>query len=92
MILAVHILAVGAWLGCVLTEALFERALLGTSRENELILANLHKRVDLIVEIPAFSIAVLTGFVLIQEMPMSIWLMGQLKVRPAKAFITAQEK
>lgn len=52
MILAVHIVSVGTWLGCVLTEALFEHALLGTGRANELILAKLHKEVDLFVEIP----------------------------------------
>jgi hypothetical protein len=52
---------VGVWLGCVITEALFERALLGKGREQELILARLHRRVDLFVEIPAFSVVLITG-------------------------------
>jgi hypothetical protein len=42
-------------------EALFERALLGKGREQELILAALHKRVDVFVEIPAFLAVVITG-------------------------------
>lgn len=48
-------------MGCVLTEALFERALLGQGRDKELILARLHKRVDLFVEIPAFIVVLVTG-------------------------------
>lgn len=52
---------VGIWLGCVLTEALFERALLGKGRAQELILVALHKRVDLFIEIPAFMIVLVTG-------------------------------
>ena len=74
MIIAIHIIAVGVWLGCVLTEALFERALLGTSRENETILAKLHQRVDLFVEIPAFVIVVCTGVILVLDQPASVWL------------------
>ncbi len=60
-LLALHLVFAGVWLGCVLTEALFERALLGKGREQERILARLHKRVDLIVEIPAFTLVLLTG-------------------------------
>lgn len=64
-LLLVHLLFVGIWLGCVLTEALFERALLGKGREQELILTALHKKVDFIVEIPAFSIVFITGALLL---------------------------
>lgn len=60
-LLPIHIVFVGVWLGCVLTEALFERALLGKGRAYELILVALHRRVDVLVEIPAFVIVVLTG-------------------------------
>jgi hypothetical protein len=67
MLLPLHIVAVGVWLGCVLTEALFERALLGKGREQELLLAGLHWRVDLIVEIPAFVVALLTGALMLQS-------------------------
>jgi hypothetical protein len=60
-VLPLHLVSVGLWLGCVLTEALFERALLGKGRDAEAILASLHKRVDLFVEIPAFVAVVITG-------------------------------
>ena len=60
-LLLIHLLFVGIWLGCVLTEALFERALLGKGREQELILTALHKKVDFLIEIPAFCIVFLTG-------------------------------
>ena len=43
-LLILHLALVGLWLGCVLTEALFERALLGKGRDNELILTALNKR------------------------------------------------
>jgi hypothetical protein len=53
LLLPLHLLFVGLWLGSVLTEALFERALLGQGRPAELILTRLHIRVDLAIEIPA---------------------------------------
>ncbi len=61
MLLPVHLAFVGIWLGCVLTEALFERALLGKGRTQELILVALHKRVDLFIEMPAFMVVLVTG-------------------------------
>lgn len=65
LLLVIHLLFGGIWLGCVLTEALFERALLGKGRAQELILVALHKRVDLFVEIPAFLIVLVTGGLLL---------------------------
>ncbi len=67
MLLILHIVFIGLWLGCVLTEALFERALLGRGREHELLLADLHKRVDIWIEIPAFLAVVVTGGVLFAQ-------------------------
>jgi hypothetical protein len=67
MLLIFHILFIGLWLGCVLTEALFERALLGRGREHELLLADLHKRVDVWIEIPAFVAVVVTGGMLFAQ-------------------------
>ncbi|MDP3653203.1 MAG: hypothetical protein Q8R67_16120 [Rhodoferax sp.] len=64
VILICHLLSVGLWLGCVLTEALFERALLGQGPQAELTLAALHWRVDRWVEIPAFTAVVGTGLAL----------------------------
>lgn len=44
-----------------MTEALFERALLGKGPVQERILVELHKRVDLMVEIPALTVVFVTG-------------------------------
>jgi len=63
-LLTLHLLFAGLWLGCVLTEALFERALLAGGERNMLMLAQLHKRVDLLVEVPAFLGVLVTGAVM----------------------------
>ncbi len=74
MLLIFHLLFIGIWLGCVLTEALFERALLGRGRAHELLLADLHKRVDVWIEIPAFAAVVVTGGMLFTQATPSAWL------------------
>lgn len=74
MLLLLHLMLVGLWLGCVLTEALFERALLGKGRAYELLLADLHKRVDGWIEIPAFVAVVVTGGMLLTQASPSVWL------------------
>ena len=66
LLLPIHLVAAGTWLGCVLTEALFERALLDKGPEQELLLAGLHKRVDLVVEMPAILVVLVTGAFLFQ--------------------------
>ncbi len=78
LILPLHLTFIGLWLGCVLTEALFERALLGQGRDKELILAALHKRVDVFVEIPAFTLVVLTGALMLKGVPPSALLHAKL--------------
>ena len=55
------------WLGCVLTEAFFERALLPKSDDSRLTLAYLHVRVDKFVKLPAIGgvlllIALVAGY------------------------------
>lgn len=65
ILLVTHLSSVGIWLGCVLTEGLFERALIGKGRPQELVLAQLHKRVDLFVEIPAFLVVLITGLAML---------------------------
>jgi len=65
LLLPIHLTFVGIWLGCVITEALFERALLGKGKEQELILVALHKKVDLFVEIPAFVVVLVTGMLML---------------------------
>jgi uncharacterized membrane protein len=65
LLLPLHLTFVGLWLGCVLTEAIFERALLGRGRDKELILSALHKKVDIFIEIPAFVLVLITGAMLL---------------------------
>lgn len=62
ILLPLHLTFVGLWLGCVFTEVLFERALWGHGRANSMLLAGLHKRVDVLVEVPAFMGVLLTGW------------------------------
>ncbi len=69
LLLPLHLVFVGLWLGCVLTEALFERALLGQGRDKELILSALHKRVDVFIEIPAIVLVLITGAMLLAQAP-----------------------
>ena len=78
VLLPLHLALVGLWLGCVLTEALFERALLGKGRDKELILTALHKRVDVFIEIPAFTLVVVTGMLLMPQAPMGMVFVGKL--------------
>ena len=72
-ILILHIGFVGLWLGCVLTEAAFERTLLAGSREAHATLARLHLRVDLFVEVPAMLGVLTTGALL---WPSAAWTAG----------------
>lgn len=78
LLLPLHLTFVGLWLGCVLTEAIFERALLGQGRDKELILSALHKKVDVFIEIPAFALVLLTGGLLLAGVPKTPWLHAKL--------------
>ncbi len=62
-------------MGCVLTEIFFERTLLGQGRECDLLLARLHRNVDLYVEIPAFAGVFVTGGLLLSgtSFPALLW-------------------
>lgn len=68
-LLPLHLLAVGLWLGCVLTEVAFERALLGKGRAQEALLADLHRRVDVVIEVPAFMLVLGTGILMWPNTP-----------------------
>ena len=78
VLLPLHLALVGLWLGCVLTEAFFERALLGKGRDKELILTALHKRVDVWIEIPTFTLVVVTGMLLMPQASIGMVLKAKL--------------
>ena len=60
-LLVIHFTFSAVWLGCVLTEALFERALLAGDRSAHRTLADLHVRVDKLVEIPSIAFVLVSG-------------------------------
>ena len=68
--LLLHLVFAGAWLGCILVEALFEHGSGGGS-DMRLFISKLHWRVDLFIEIPAFAGVLLTGGFLIAEASMT---------------------
>lgn len=78
LLLPTHLLSVGLWLGCVLTEAIFERALLGQGRDKELTLSRLHQRVDVFVEIPAFMVVLITGGAMLSSVGTSALLQAKI--------------
>lgn len=66
-LLLVHLCLAAAWIGCVFTEVLFERALLAGDRAQHRVLARLHARVDLWVETPAFLGVLATGVLMMAQ-------------------------
>lgn len=78
MLLTLHLLAAGVWIGTVLVEALFERALLGKGREQELILARLHWKVDKLVELPLLIVTLASGIKLLNQVPLDTMLRAKL--------------
>lgn len=64
LLLTLHLIFAAIWLGCILTEALFERALLVEDHAAHLTLARLHVRVDNLIEIPAILAVLGTGLAL----------------------------
>ena len=78
MLAALHMLFAVAWIGTVLVEALFERALLGLGRDKELILARLHWKVDKLVELPLLLATVISGARLLRNVPLDGLLRGKL--------------
>jgi len=77
-LLPLHLLAIGLWLGCVLTEVLFERALLGKGRAQEALLADLHRRVDVFVEVPAFVLVLVSGAFMWTNHAGDLWLHAKI--------------
>lgn len=78
MLATLHILFVGAWIGTVLVEALFERALLGKGREQEVTLARLHWKVDKLVELPLLIAVVASGAKMLRDVPLDGLLRAKL--------------
>lgn len=63
-LVALHATSASVWLGCILTEALFERALVNKGALSRQVLAQLHVKVDTLIEVPALLTVFATGLVL----------------------------
>ncbi|HBN9788234.1 TPA: hypothetical protein L4U06_002540 [Pseudomonas aeruginosa] len=65
LLLQLHLFAVAFWLGVVAVEYLLEQGR-AQSRVQGLTVAHLHRRIDLLFEMPAFSVVLVTGLLLIE--------------------------
>ncbi len=66
MLLTIHLIALGIWIGVVGAEFVIEFA--GMKDNESLKSASLmHYKTDIWIEIPAFSIVLLTGFLMLNE-------------------------
>ena len=67
LLISLHALLAALWLGCILTEALFERALLTQGPDSRTTLAKLHVRVDQWIELPALLGVLVTGTLMVTQ-------------------------
>ena len=65
LLLQLHLFAVAFWLGVVAAEYLLERTR-AQSRNQGFTVARLHSQIDLFFEMPAFSVVLVTGLLLIE--------------------------
>lgn len=67
-LLFTHLLAIGIWTGCVLTETVMELAEQHKPPQ-ETDIAAFHWKIDMFVEVPAIAVALCTGLVLASVAP-----------------------
>ena len=65
LLLQLHLFAVAFWLGVVAVEYLIEQGR-AQSRSQGFTVARLHRRIDLFFEMPAFTVVLVTGLLLIE--------------------------
>lgn len=65
LLLQLHLFAVAFWLGVVAVEYLIEQSR-AQSRSQGFTVARLHRRIDLFFEMPAFSLVLVSGLLLIE--------------------------
>lgn len=75
IILFIHIICVATWLGCILTEAIYEHSA-GDSPDRRHFISVLHWNTDKYIEIPAFLGVLLTGGAMIHQAEMTplLWI------------------
>ena len=65
LLLQLHLFAVAFWLGVVAVEYLIEQGR-AQSRSQGFTVARLHRRIDIFFEMPAFTVVLVTGVLLIE--------------------------
>lgn len=65
LLLQLHLFAVAFWLGVVAVEYLLEQGR-AQSRSQGFTVAGLHRKIDLLFEMPAFSLVLVSGLLLIE--------------------------
>lgn len=65
LLLQLHLFAVAFWLGVVAVEYLLEQSR-AVSRGQGFTVARLHRKIDLLFEMPAFSVVLVTGILLFE--------------------------
>ncbi len=65
LLLQLHLFAVAFWLGVVAVEYLLEQSR-AQSRSQGFTVARLHRRIDMFFEMPAFTVVLVTGVLLIE--------------------------
>ena len=74
MVYSLHILFAGVWIGCVLTETVFEKSLVSEQFKERSRLARLHLWVDTMIEIPALIGTAITGALFVRSVPLDLLL------------------
>ncbi len=76
-LLLVHLIGVGAWMGCVAVEALIE-ARRDSGDQLHLDTATLHLKIDLFVEVPALLLVAYTGAAMLVQTEVTLLLVLKL--------------
>lgn len=68
VLLLTHIIAVGVWLGCIATESVMEAGREKSISHHQAV-AEIHKWIDIFVEIPMVILVLVTGVLLFSQHP-----------------------
>ena len=78
-LLLAHLMAIGIWIGCILVEAVFEHTIPKNGGLREIV-ADLHVRVDVWVETPAFLIVLATGLAMLPGVGLTTWFVAKIAI------------
>ncbi len=73
LIVFIHILAAGFWLGCVAVEVVLERSRGGRDVAKKRLVADYHVTVDQWIEIPTFMVLLVSGVIMLDMDRLAGW-------------------